>query len=85
MNLPGGMHIFPTININARLPGGSAVKKKKKKSTCEAGDTGWSLGCEDPLERKWRPTPVIFTWVNSLHRGAWWATVHWVAIESDTN
>ena len=31
MNLPGGMHIFPTININARLPGGSAVKKKKKK------------------------------------------------------
>ena len=83
MNLPGGMHIFPMININAGLPGGSAVKKKK--STCEAGDTGWPLGCEDPLEKEMTTHSSHFYLGNSLHRGAWWATVHWVAIELDTN
>ena len=31
-----------------------------------------------PRRRKWQPTPV-FLLENSMHRGAWWATVHGVA------
>jgi len=30
-----------------------------KESTCNAGDAGWSLGQEDPLEEAWQPTPVF--------------------------
>jgi len=33
-----------------------------------------SLGQEDPLERKWQPTPV-FCLGNPMDRGAWGATV----------
>ena len=35
------------------------------------------LSREDPLERKWQPTPVFFR-ENPVDRGAWWATVHGV-------
>ena len=37
-----------------------------------------SLGWEDPWWRAWQPTPV-FLLENSMDRGAWRATVHWVA------
>jgi len=30
---------------------------------------------EDPLRRKWQPTPVVLP-ENSMYRGAWQATVH---------
>ena len=33
--------------------------------------------------RKWQPTPVFLT-ENPMEKGAWWATVHGVAKESDT-
>ena len=36
--------------------GGSAVKE----SACNSGDEVQSLDWEDPLRRKWRPTPVFF-------------------------
>ena len=36
------------------------------------------LGWEDPLEKKWLPTPVFLP-ENSIDRGAWRATVHGVA------
>ena len=61
MNLPGGMHIFPMININAGLPGGSAVKKKNPPVKQETQVDPWVV--KIPWKRKWRPTPVIFTWV----------------------
>ena len=35
--------------------GGSVVKN----SPANAGDAGWFLGQEDPLRRKWQPTPVF--------------------------
>ena len=29
--------------------------------------------------------PLQYSWLeNSMHRGAWWATVHWGRKESDT-
>ena len=34
------------------FPGVSVVKKKKKKSTCNAGDTGLIPGRKDPLEKE---------------------------------
>ena len=38
MNFPGRVDIFPVSNINAGLPWW--LSGLKKKSTCEAGDTG---------------------------------------------
>jgi len=35
-----------------------------------------------PWKRKWQPTPVFLP-EKSMDRGAWWATVHGVAKESD--
>ena len=37
-----------------------------------------SLGWEDPLEKKWQPTPVFLP-RNPIDRGAWWAAVHRIA------
>ena len=31
-----------------------------------------SLGWEDPLQRKWQPTPVG----KPMDRGVWWAEIH---------
>ena len=39
-----------------------------------------SLGWEDPLEEE----KAIFLLAKSIDRGAWWATVHGTAKESDT-
>ena len=36
---------------------------------------GFNTCCEDPLRRKWQPTPVVLP-ENSMYRGAWQATVH---------
>ena len=35
-------------------------------------------GREDPLKRKWQPSPVFLPG-NPMNRGDWWATVHGVA------
>ena len=35
------------------------LKKKKKKSACNAGDAGSIPGQEDPMRRNWQPTPVF--------------------------
>ena len=40
----------------------------------------WSLGQEDPLEKEMATHSSILV----VDRGAWWATVHGVAKESDT-
>ena len=37
------------------FPGGSDGKA----SAYNVGDRIWSLGWEDPLEKKWQPTPVL--------------------------
>ena len=37
------------------FPVGSAVKNLP----ANAGDKGWSLGQEDPLEKEWQHTPVF--------------------------
>ena len=41
-----------------------------------------SLGLEDPLEKGIAPQSSILAWRIPMDRGAWWATIHWVA-ESD--
>ena len=41
-----------------------------------------SLGQEDPLEEEMATHSSILAW-ETLDRGAWWATVHGVAEESD--
>ena len=39
-----------------------------------------SLGWEDPLEKGMATHSSILAWrINSMDRGAWWATVHGVA------
>ena len=37
------------------LPGGAVVKNPPT----NAGDAGLILAWEDPLDRKWQPTPII--------------------------
>jgi len=43
-----------------------------------------SVSEEDPLEKKWQPTPVFLP-ENPMGRGDWRATVHGVAKKSDTS
>ena len=44
-----------------------------------------SLGCEDPLEKTMATNPLQYSCLqNPMDRGAWQATVHGVAKESDT-
>ena len=43
-----------------------------------------SLGQEDPLERGMATHSSILAWRIPMDRGAWWATVHGLAKESDT-
>ena len=55
-----------------------------KGSTCQAGDVGLIPGLGRSLgERNGNPLQCSCL-ENSMDRGAWWATVHRVAKESDT-
>ena len=42
-------------------------------------DTVWSLGWEDPLEKRMATHSSILAWRIPMDRGAWWATVHGIA------
>ena len=61
------------------FPGGSVVKNLP----ANAGDTGSIPGSgKIPWRRKWQPT-LVFLPRKFIDRGAWQATVHGVAKESD--
>ena len=49
--------------------------------TCSAGDSGLTLGREDPGRRKWQPTPVFLPGESHV---SLWATVHGAAEAPDT-
>ena len=62
------------------FPGGSDYKE----SSCHAGDSGLIPGPgRSPGGGNGNPLPYSCL-VNSMDRGAWWATVHGVAEQSDT-
>ena len=46
---------------------------------CKRETWVWSLGQEDPLEEGMVTHFSILAWRIPMDRGAWWATVHWVA------
>ena len=61
----------------------SRLKKKKKRSAYNAGDMGSITGSgRSPGEGK-DNSFQYYCLKNSMDRGAWWATVHGVAKESD--
>ena len=62
------------------FPRGSAVKN------LPAMQEMWVryLGQEDPVEKEMTAHSSILGWGNPIDRGAWRATVHEVAKESDT-
>ena len=62
------------------FPGGSVVKN------LPAMQEMWvrSLGQEDPVEKEMTAHSSILGWGNPIDRGAWRATVHEVAKETDT-
>ena len=61
-----------------------SFKKKKKRSAYNAGDMGSITGSgRSPGEGK-DNSFQYYCLKNSMDRGAWWATVHGVAKESDT-
>ena len=60
------------------FPGGSDGKKKKKKSTCNAGNTDSSPGLERSPGEGNGNLPQYSSWENPMDRGALQATVHGV-------
>ena len=65
--------------MNVGFPGGSDGKE----SACHAGDLGSNPGLgRSPGEGNSHPLQYSCL-DNSMDKGVWWATVHWVA-ESDT-
>ena len=66
--------------IYSGFPGGSEVRTCPPMQEMPAKQELHveSLGWEDPLKRKWQPTP-IFLPGNTMDRGAWRATVQGVA------
>ena len=50
-----------------------------KESTCQAGDTGLISGSADLLYKEMVTHFCILAWEILTDRGAWQATVHWVA------
>ena len=67
------------FNHDFGFPRGSIAKNLP----ANAGDMVRFLGREDPPRREWQPTLVFFPG-KSMDRGAWRATAHGVAGESDT-
>ena len=66
-----------------RLPKWPSHLKKKKRSAYNAGDMGSITGSgRSPGEGK-DNSFQYYCLKNSMDRGAWWATVHGVAKESD--
>ena len=66
-----------------RLPKWPSRLKKKKRSAYNAGDMGSITGSgRSPGEGK-DNSFQYYCLKNSMDRGAWWATVHGVAKESD--
>ena len=62
------------------LPSGSIVKNPPVIQETQV----WSLGWEDPLERKWQPNPLQYSFLgNPMDRGAWQVTVHGVTKKVD--
>ena len=67
--------------------GGTSGKKKKEKTACQRrshkrrGFDFWLW--KIPRRKPWQPTPVILPG-ESVDSGAWQATAHGVAQESDT-
>ena len=66
--------------------GGSVVKNPPAKQETQAQSLGreYPLGQEYPLEKEMEYPLQNSCPENSMDRGAWRATVHWVAKESDT-
>ena len=62
------------------FPGGLVVKNLPAKAEMQV----WSLGWKDPLEKEMTTHSSILGLENSMDRGAWWAIVHGVTKESDT-
>ena len=61
------------IGDNQGFPGGS------KESAFNVGDMGLIPGWEDPLEEGMATHSSILAWRIPMDRGAWWATVCFVA------
>ena len=55
-----------------------------KKFACNAGDPGSIPGLEDLLEKVMATHSSILARRISMHRGAWWATVHRVTKSQTT-
>ena len=77
----GSVLYWVSIYFYWSFPGDSDVKK----SACNAGDLGWSLGQEDPLEKEIATHSSIFAWRILMDWGFWWPL--WQSMgsqESDT-
>ena len=73
--------VLATYTINQDFPGGTTCKE----SACNAGDGGSISGWgRSPEEGEGNPLQCSCL-ENPMDREAWWATVHGVSKESDTN
>ena len=76
--------VYASLSIRRNLGGfpDGAVVKNLPTNAGDTGDTGSSLGQNDPLEEE-TATHWNSCLENSMDRGAWWAAVHVVPKESD--
>ena len=49
-----------TFLFSSRLSSSTSLEAQIKESACSSGDQGSPEPWEDPLEREWQPTPVLF-------------------------
>ena len=61
----------------------SLVAQRLKESACNVGHLVSPLGWEDTLEESIAIHSSILAWRIPMDRGAWQATVHWVAKRHD--
>ena len=66
---------IPFFYFQLGFPDGS----DSRETICNAGDLGWSLSQEDPLEKGMATLSRYSSLENPMDRGAWEATVHGVA------
>ena len=75
-NLCTLLRLLSHIIVNA---GASLVAQTVKNLPAMPETRVLSLGLEDPLEKGMAPQSSILAWRIPMDRGAWRATIHWVA------
>ena len=68
-----------TTHLNDSYSDVAGASQVAQEPTANAGDAGSIPGSVRSPGIKWQSAPQLSCLENSMGRGAWWASVHWVA------